>query len=149
MNAPEPNGRRQVVLVGCGHAHLEVMRGARAFAARGADVVLVDPGLFVYSGRGSGLLSGRVSEADAAIDPEALARATGVRFLRERVVGLDRASRSLRLAGAGLVPFDLASFNIGSRGAGSATGPRLCPVKPIAGLAALGRRIRSADGPRR
>ncbi|QTF91052.1 MAG: hypothetical protein J5F18_11225, partial [Halomonas sp. BM-2019] len=48
----------RLLLVGAGHAHLHLLRHAAAF--EGAEVMLVDPGGFWYSGRAAGMLSGRL-----------------------------------------------------------------------------------------
>ena len=129
----------RIVLAGCGHAHLAVVARAADFRARGIDLVLIDPGKFWYSGRGSGVLGGRFAEAEATIDPSRLAKACGIRFVEDSVAGLDRsAGRALLTAGEPL-PYDLISFNIGSRVTALALFDDVSfeAVKPIAGLGAL------------
>ena len=139
---------RRVVLAGCGHAHLEVVRSARAFQANGAQLVLIDPGKFWYSGRASGLLGGRFKAEDVTIDPRRLAAACGAEFIAEKVVGLDREGRRAILSSGRSVDYDFVSFNVGSRvrrpdglvahGGGS--------VKPIASLPVLREEIAAARG---
>ena len=138
---------KRVVLAGCGHAHLEVLRSARTFADQGAELLLIDPGRFWYSGRGTGLLGGRFDVGATTIDPRRLASACGVRLIEDRVVGLDRAASEVRLDSGKTLGFDLVSFNIGSTvrpPGGLETGQG---AKPIAALADLRERILSASGP--
>lgn len=140
---------RRVVLVGAGHAHLEVTRAARRFAERGAELVLIDPGRFWYSGLGSALLSGRLRDEEDTVDPAALAQASGARHMADRVVGIDRRSRLLQLKSGGTLGYDFVSFNVGSVADTDLPidGKRVWSVKPISALPRLRRKIMEADGP--
>jgi len=53
-----------VILVGAGHAHLHVVAHAEALIQCGARVVLIDPGVFWYSGLATGMLGGRWPPAE-------------------------------------------------------------------------------------
>ena len=137
----------RIVLAGCGHAHLGVVRAARALKAAGAELVLIDPGQFWYSGRGSGVLGGRFAQEDAVIDTPRLAAACGIRLVADKVTGLDRASSRVLLGSGETLGFDLLSLNIGSTvhaPSGLAAGQG---AKPIAALADLRQRLLAARGP--
>jgi len=133
-------GRSQtVVLVGAGHVHLYVAAHARELVARGARVVLVDPGEFWYSGLATGMLGGRYEPAEDRVDAQALARAHGAEFIRDRVETVDTSARRLRLAGGAELAYDYLSLNVGSRVnadgfAGAANDPSVWAVKPISNL---------------
>lgn len=110
---------REVVLVGGGHAHVQVMT---AFAAaRAADcpwpdarLTLVSPDpLTPYSGMLPGHVAGLYRHDEMHIDLGRLAAATGTRFVEAAATGLDRTARSLAIAGGGSVPYDLVSFDVG------------------------------------
>lgn len=109
-------GRRpvRVALVGAGHAHLHLVRRSARLRDAGVDPVLIAPARFYYSGLASGVLSGALTPADAAIDIAALARAAGIDYRTDPVVGIDRPGRRLVLGSGESVTFDAASFNIGS-----------------------------------
>ncbi|BDA86623.1 pyridine nucleotide-disulfide oxidoreductase [Aureimonas sp. SA4125] len=109
--------------------------------------MLVDPGRFWYSGRGSGLLGGRFGEAHAVIDTPRLAAACGIRLVADRVVGLDRAASAILLASGERLGFDLLSFNIGStvRPPGGLEAGQ--GAKPIAALASLRQQLAAQGGP--
>ena len=71
----------RLVLVGGGHAHLEVLRRA-ARCPLGAELVLVSPhGAQLYSGMMPGQLRGAYAERDLTVDLPALCRAAGVEKL--------------------------------------------------------------------
>lgn len=140
-----------VVLIGAGHAHLHVAARAAAYRRRSVRLVLVDPGLFWYSGLATGMLAGRYPAGDDQLDPAALVRAAGGEFITGRAVGVDAAARRVHLADGGTLAYDWLSLNVGSEVAADldAAGgdPDVWPVKPIANLwalrRALGERLRN------
>ncbi len=105
---------RRVVLVGAGHAHLYVAAHARELVAAGLEVTLVDPDRFWYSGLATGMLGGSYDAADDQVDAGRLIESRGGRFLRDRVVGLDRDRRAVTLESGGRLDFDAVSLNVGS-----------------------------------
>lgn len=137
------------MLVGAGHAHLHLALQAAEFRARGARLVLVDPGCFEYSGLATGVLSGGYARDDGVLDPKRLILASGGEFVRDAVTGLDRAARVLQLASGSRLSYDRVSFNIGSEVDVAAIGSqvdaaaqsdgqaRIWSVKPIAQLSKL------------
>ncbi|MEW6488663.1 MAG: FAD-dependent oxidoreductase [Thermodesulfobacteriota bacterium] len=138
-------GRKRIVFVGGGHAHLYGLKRAGELVARGAEVTLVAPHRHhYYSGMGPGLLSGLYRPEDARVDVEALAAAGGCAFVEDRVVGVDAAARVLRLAGGAELSYDWVSFNTGSRvpleRISGADGEAI-PVKPIENMLELRARV--------
>ncbi len=97
---------RTVVLVGAGHAHLHVVSNARAFTTRGVRMVLVDPGIFWYSGLATGMLSGQYDPADDQIDVADLALRFGAEFIPGKVSSISREHKRVVLEG-GLGRLDL------------------------------------------
>ncbi len=151
MSEPPPSpGRRAdparstVVLVGAGHAHLHVADEGRRFAEAEIDLVLIDPGRFWYSSMATGLLGGEYEAEDDSLDPHALIEARGGRGVRDRAVAIDRAARTVTLAGGGMERYDVLSINIGSHvprdlvreGTGN-----VWSAKPIPALLALRRTL--------
>lgn len=130
---------RRVILVGAGHAHLEVLLAARAFRQRGTELCVIDPGRFWYSGLGSAMLAGTASEEADTVDPQRLAASCGATHLCGRVAGLDRPARRLILADGRRPSYDLVSFNVGStvRQPFPVDSPDVWTVKPIANLQRL------------
>nr|WP_299242848.1 FAD-dependent oxidoreductase [uncultured Halomonas sp.] len=138
-----------IVLVGAGHAHLHVAANALRLIDAGARVTLLSPGNFWYSGMASGMLGGEYSASDDNLDPAALIENAGGRFIRDRVIAIDREERIVHLAKGEPLSYDLLSLNLGSRvdtpsisGIEDAKG--IWPAKPIEGLLRLRELLESA-----
>jgi pyridine nucleotide-disulfide oxidoreductase family protein len=125
---------RRLVLVGAGHAHVEVLRRLAERPLRDAAVTVVTR---VPSAAYSGMLPGVVAghyPPDAHLMPVApLAARAGVACLQAEAVGLDPDRRELRLAGGAAVAYDLLSLDIGSAPdtSGAPPGAPVLPVKPL------------------
>jgi NADH dehydrogenase FAD-containing subunit len=132
----------RIVLVGAGHAHLEVARQAPRFQAIGAELILVDPGTFWYSGMATGMLAGMYEPSRDRLDARALIEARGGQFVAARAVAVDRRERTVHLDDGETLAYDLLSFNVGSEVRTDLSDePGVWPVKPIADLCRLRRRI--------
>ncbi|MHB8956056.1 MAG: NAD(P)/FAD-dependent oxidoreductase [Pirellulaceae bacterium] len=149
--------RHTVILVGAGHVHLYVAAHAETLVERGAQVVLVDPDEFWYSGLATGMLGGMYEAAEDRVDPRALIEAHGGEFIQDRVESVDPDARRLRLAGGGELAYDYLSINVGSRVnvgviSGATDDPSVWSVKPISNLwklrADLESRFRAGETPR-
>lgn len=104
---------RRIVFVGAGHAHLFALKRAPAFTRRGIEVVTIAPEDFWYSGLATGVLGGRYEPSQDRVEVGALLGSAG-RFMRDRIVALDPASRALRLANGETISYDVLSLNVGS-----------------------------------
>jgi selenide,water dikinase len=131
--APIPNPPRDLVLLGAGHAHLEVLR---AFAQRPEPdlriTLIAREPRSLYTGMLSGLIRGEYSFAEAHIDLAPLAAAAGVRLVLAEASAIDPVRRAIRLGGLREIGFDLLSIDIG----GVPPMPVECgtPVRPIGGF---------------
>jgi selenide,water dikinase len=106
---------KRLLLVGGGHAHVEVLRRFGAAPLDGVELVLVSPRrLTPYSGMLPGLVAGHYAHADVHIDLERLARFAGARFLPTLATGVDPRRRLATLADGGTLEFDLVSLDVGS-----------------------------------
>ena len=82
--------RKEVLLLGGGHAHVEVIRQWAMKPVRGVRMTLVSKeSLAPYSGMLPGLIGGQHTEDEAHIDLRALCEMAGVAFVRASVQGLD------------------------------------------------------------
>ncbi|TDR57350.1 NADH dehydrogenase FAD-containing subunit [Halomonas ventosae] len=139
---PPRAGRPHLLLVGAGHAHLHLIRHRHRIP--GAEVTLVDPGSFWYSGRATGMLGAGHTAAEDRLDPTRLASHFGARALRGRLAQLDPQARIARLEDGREFDFSLLSLNLGSRTpcpARRTPGPQVWAVKPIPRLLALRHRL--------
>jgi selenide,water dikinase len=129
---------RNVVLVGAGHAHVEVLRSFAERRPQEANLTLVTRSRNTpYSGMLPGLISGIYRFDETQIDTQPLAMAAGARFLQAEAVGLDLGSRRLHCLDVPPVPYDLISFDIGSTpntGGVPGASEHAIPVKPIDGF---------------
>lgn len=137
-----------LVLLGAGHAHVEVLRHAARHRIDGARLTLVTRELHTpYSGMLPGLLRGDDGFHDAHIDCTPLAAAAGARLVLAEARSIDLAAGTLGFHGRPPLGFDLLSIDVGGRPAMPAGGG--VPVKPIgrflAHLAALEARLTPGD----
>jgi len=134
-----------VLLLGAGHAHLEVIRQTARLRRAGAEVEVIAPAEFWYSGLATSVVAGRVEPGDNRIDVGALCRRHGVLFHEGEVAGADPARRRVRLVDGREFSYDLLSVNLGSAVASAAPGldALATPSRPIPPLLALGDRLAS------
>ena len=129
--------RKQIVLIGAGHAHLYVAAHAAELARAGGSLVLVEPGNFWYSGLATGMLAGQYEAQTDQVDPAALVARGGAELIRDRLTGVDPARRTVTLASGNTLKYDLLSLNVGSevhpRGIAGAR-QYATAVKPISNL---------------
>lgn len=106
---------RELVLVGGGHAHIQVLK---ALAMRPEPDVrltlVVDRHLAVYSGMVPGCVAGQYRVDEVQIDLRPLARRAGARVILAEALGVDAPARRLQLSGRPRLAYDLLSFDIGS-----------------------------------
>ena len=126
---------KELVLLGGGHSHVEVLRTFAVKPEPGLQLTLVTKDMHTpYSGMLPGLLAGHYEFDEAHIDLRPLARLAGARIVNAPVTGLDPGARCLELRDRPAIHYDILSINTGST-------PRLSgvpgavehavPVKPI------------------
>ncbi|MCE2518793.1 MAG: selenide, water dikinase SelD [Alphaproteobacteria bacterium] len=104
-----------IVLIGGGHAHVEVLRSALMTPVSGARLTLVTRDVATpYSGMIPGYLAGIYTRAETHVDLVPLASRAGVRLIHAAATGLDPEARQVRIDGRPPVRFDIASLDIGS-----------------------------------
>jgi NADH dehydrogenase FAD-containing subunit len=108
------SGKRRMVFVGAGHAHLHALKRCRAFIEAGHECVLVAPDAFWYSGLATGVLGGHYPPEMDRIDVAALVASAGGRFIDDGVTAIDPRRKRLRLGSGASLAYDVASLNVGS-----------------------------------
>lgn len=135
----------RLVLLGGGHAHVQVVRAFAASVPRDATVTLVSPSRHaVYSGMLPGVIAGHYRIEQARIDLVASCRNARVTFIEDRACGIDPQSRCVALASGKRLNYDLLSIDTGSTTpVADIPGADLhaVPVKPVDGFLAAVERI--------
>jgi selenide,water dikinase len=126
---------KDLVLLGGGHAHVQVVRSFGMTPERGIRVTLISPEPDTpYSGMLPGLVAGHYAYDETHIDLVRLCRWAGVRFLRAEAMGIDTLARNVTLKDRPAVGYDLLSVDTGStpRADGVPGAAEFAiPVKPI------------------
>ena len=106
---------QQIVLVGLGHTHLEIVRRwAKSPLADAALTVITAEPDAAYSGMWSGVLCGDYAEHKATVDAVSLCRAARATCVIQRAEPIDRTERIVRTAEGETVRYDWLSINVGS-----------------------------------
>ncbi len=144
--------KRDVVLVGGGHAHIQVLRGwAMRPRADARLTVVVDHPVAVYSGMVPGFVAGQYERRELEIDVRPLAMRAGARCIFAAATGVNPGAARIELDGRPDLPYDLASFDVGSSVAGlelPGVAAHALATRPIGRfVAAIDRRLERLDGP--
>ena len=139
------SARKNIVLVGGGHAHLYTLARLPELLRQRARVTLVTAGRHhYYSGMAPGMLSGTYPPENIRFDVLAMAERSGAACLIDRAISLDTQRRLLLLRDNQPLPYDFISFNIGSTVSPPDTSlpEAATPVKPIDNLVLFQERVR-------
>ena len=118
-----------LVLLGGGHSHVQVLRAFGMRPVPGVRLTIVSREVFTpYSGMLPGHVAGFYEWRDIHVDLGPLARFAGARLIPAEATGIDLEARRLSLEGHPPISFDLLSINSGAvpRPVGAGV-----PVKPI------------------
>lgn len=115
---------KRLLIVGAGHAHLEVLRSMAQARDESVEATLVSPyPWFTYSGMVPGLVAGHYEIDELTVDLAPLCNAAGVRFVQTAVVRADAAAREVACANGAVMGFDVMSLDVGlEAAAGGARG---------------------------
>jgi len=105
---------RDLVLIGGGHTHALVLRKWGMDPLAGVRVSVINPGpTAAYSGMLPGFVAGHYSRDDLDIDLVKLARFAGARMINGAVTGIDRAARTVTVAGRPPIAYDVLAIDVG------------------------------------
>ncbi len=113
--APSPAPRtQQLVLLGAGHAHVQVLAQLAVQALPGTSVILVAPHpQQLHSGMVPGLVAGHYAQEDCSTSLEPLVQRSGIRWMQRSAIGIDPQRQSIQLDDGSTLPFDWLSVNTG------------------------------------
>jgi pyridine nucleotide-disulfide oxidoreductase family protein len=106
---------KRLLLLGGGHAHVQVLQALAREPMAGAEVLLVTPfARQMYSGMVPGLVAGHYTADQCAIPLTPLASAAGIPMVEGMAVGLDTAARVVQLADGRKAEYDVLSLDTGA-----------------------------------
>lgn len=135
----ESDTGRDLVLLGGGHAHVEVLRRFALRPVAGLRVTVVArERMTPYTGMLPALLRGEVAWRDAHIDLAELTARAGARLVIAEARSIDLAGKRIGARGQPPIGFDLLSLDIGGEPTMPAEGevPDGVPVRPLGRLLA-------------
>src|SRR3954469_17131262 len=136
--------KKRLLLIGAGHAHLEILR-RQVFEPLEVELTAVSLGpLHHYSGMVPGYLQGTYREEEIAIRvPDLTARAGG-KAVEGRAVAVEPRTKRVKLEDGREIPYDLVSFAVGSNTAGiddPGVAGEAQRIKPLEKVVALRERL--------
>ena len=106
---------KQLVLIGGGHANVQVLRKLCMNEYRGLNIILISEGYeAIYSGMTPGYFKKFYSLEDISIDLQRLCFNAGATFIKDKVINLDNKNQIIHLNENPSITFDLLSINSGS-----------------------------------
>jgi selenide,water dikinase len=106
---------KRLLLVGGGHAHIEVLRDLAARPQPGVQVTLVTPSQrMLYTGMVPGVIAGHYSMQDCSIDLGFLARNANAEVLLSSASLVSPDANKVACADGTVLPYDVLSINVGS-----------------------------------
>ncbi len=111
----ENNFTKQLVLIGGGHANVQVLKKLCMNYIKGLHTILISENFeTIYSGMTPGFIHDDFSKEEISIDLQRLCFNAGATFIKDKVVKLDTNHKELHLQNFPSVNYDLLSINTGS-----------------------------------
>jgi selenide,water dikinase len=105
---------KRLVLIGAGHAHIEVLRSLVVEPLAGVEVTVVSPyPWFTYSGMVPGLIAGHYEIDELTVDLLPLCDVRGIQFVQSAAVRVDAAQRTVTAANGSSFGYDILSLDVG------------------------------------
>ena len=148
MMVPATPPVRDIVLLGGGHANVQVLKmlGMRPEPGLRLTIVAREPHS-PYSGMLPGLVAGYYSWADVHIDLARLAAFAGARFIAAEATGADLSAGRLTFDDRPPLRYDVLSINTGGVPGEQFASSFVTPVKPIGRFLPIWQRLLTSDAP--
>lgn len=105
---------KTVVLVGSGHAHLEVLKALTTEEIAKHRFILISPSRQTYySGLIPRLITGEIEDKNLTIKSADFAESKGFKFIQDEVQSVDHAAKTVILKSGDKISFDFLSINVG------------------------------------
>ncbi len=127
--------RKNLVLVGGGHAHMVTLEQISTFVDKGHKVTVIAPSFYhYYSGMGPGMLGLSYTPDQIRFATQKVVTDQGGVFVKDRVVRIDPKNKTVFTGSGHEFPYDVISFNAGSHVPMASVvenADNIYPVKPI------------------
>ena len=111
----ENNFIKQLILIGGGHANVQVLKKLCMNSIKGLNTILISEHFeATYSGMTPGYIHEDFSKEEISIDLQRLCFNAGATFIKDKVIKLDTNHKELELQNSPPVNYDLLSINTGS-----------------------------------
>ena len=111
----ENNFTKQLVLIGGGHANVQVLKKLCMNSIKGLHTILISEHFeAIYSGMTPGFIHEDFSKEEISIDLQRLCFNAGATFVKDKVIKLDTIHKELQLQNFPAINYDLLSINSGS-----------------------------------
>lgn len=111
---PAPAVKRHLLLLGAGHAHVQVLHGLAQHKLADVTVTLVAPHpRQLYSGMVPGFVAGHYTLADCMIPLDSLLARSGVIYVQGSATGVNAEARTVTLASGKTLTYDWLSLDTG------------------------------------
>ncbi len=105
----------QLVLIGAGHANVQVLKKLCMHKYLGLHTILINDGInAVYSGMTPGFIQRQYTQEEISINLQRLCLNAGVTFINDKVIGLDAENQTITLRRSPKIEYDYLSINCGS-----------------------------------
>jgi NADH dehydrogenase FAD-containing subunit len=106
-------GRKHLVLLGTGRAHVQVLKSLARQGAGDVDVTLVAPHpQYIETRMLAGYVAGQYTAGDLSVPLDGLIETSGVDFIPAQARALDPAARLIQLADGNALPYDVLSIDV-------------------------------------
>lgn len=106
---------RNLLLIGAGHGHLDLMKHLDSATTAGVAVTVVSPEpVGLYSGMVPGLLGGRYGREEVSLPVREIVESNGGTFIEDRVEQISAAERTVTLESGRTLSYEVLSVAIGS-----------------------------------
>ena len=107
--------KKNLVLIGGGHAHMTALENIARFVEKGYKVTVIGPSFHhYYSGMGPGMLGGTYTPSDIRFATRDVVFKQGGIFVKDYVTRIDPAAKTVQTAGGQSFAYDVLSVNAGS-----------------------------------
>lgn len=107
--------KKQLVLIGGGHANIQVLRKLCMNEYKGIHTILINDGYnSIYSGMTPGYIQKQFSLNEISIDLQRLCYNAGATFIKDKVIKLNCKNNEIELLQSPKIGYDFLSINTGS-----------------------------------